>query len=394
MVAGGGVAALETVLALRDLSDGELPVTLISPEPEFTYRPLLVREPFSADTADRVSLRPALEQIGASFELASLEAVRPQERMAVLGDGRELPYDYAVICIGARMVEALPSAHTLWIEPTPTTIERLLADVPAGGRLELIVPPGVSWTLPLYEFALMSARRIREGEGREIGISIHTPEHSPLAIFGIAASDAVGELLQARGIELFTDTWVREEDGVLVAAENAPSPEGVAVALPIMEGRPIGGIPADGNGFIPIDDHARVLGVDRVFAAGDGTSFPIKQGGIATQEADAAAEMIAAELGYGADPAPFKPVLRGKLLTGEESVNLRFDVHGGDGEGTVSSDYLWWPPHKVSGRYLAPWLAGESLHGELEPPVRSVEVEVSLPSEWHSDPMGLDPYRP
>ena len=30
---------------------------------------------------------------------------------------------------------------------------------------------------------------------------------------------------------------------------------------------------------------------------------------------------------------------------------------GGGGEGVASPDYLWWPPHKVSGRYLAPWLA-------------------------------------
>jgi sulfide:quinone oxidoreductase len=171
-----------------------------------------------------------------------------------------------------------------------------------------------------------------------------------------------------------------------VASAGGPALDGVAVALPVMEARRIEGLPADARGFIPCDDHGRVIGLERVFAAGDGTTFPIKQGGIATQQADAAAEAILAELGFEVDPQPFKPVLRGKLLTGAESVNLRFDVHGGAGEGTVSSDYLWWPPHKVSGRYLAPWLAGESLHRELEPPVRSIDVEVSLPREWHAEP--------
>jgi hypothetical protein len=85
-------------------------------------------------------------------------------------------------------------------------------------------------------------------------------------------------------------------------------------------------------------------------------------------------------------------VLRGKLLTGEESLNLRADLAGGAGEGIASDDYLWWPPHKVAGRYLAAWLAGETPHADLEPPRRPLDVEVSLPSEWHREPMALDPY--
>ena len=44
---------------------------------------------------------------------------------------------------------------------------------------------------------------------------------------------------------------------------------------------------------MPIDDHCAVVGADWVFAAGDVTTFPIKQGGIAAQQAVAAAEAIA-----------------------------------------------------------------------------------------------------
>jgi len=65
------------------------------------------------------------------------------------------------------------------------------------------------------------------------------------------------------------------------------------VALPQLEGPRLPGLPADGLGFIQIDEHARVVGLDDVYAAGDATDFPIKQGGIATQQADAAVEMIA-----------------------------------------------------------------------------------------------------
>jgi sulfide:quinone oxidoreductase len=137
-----------------------------------------------------------------------------------------------------------------------------------------------------------------------------------------------------------------------------------------------------------------VVGVEDVYAAGDGTNFPIKQGGLGTQQADAAAEHIAAHLGARIEPEPFHPVLRGKLITGAESLSLRHDLTGGHGEGVASPDYLWWPPHKVSGRYLAPWLAGSAPHGEPEPPARSVDVEVSLPKEWHREPMAIDPLKP
>ena len=161
-----------------------------------------------------------------------------------------------------------------------------------------------------------------------------------------------------------------------------------------MEGPAIHGLPADDQGFIPIDDHARVKGVKDVYAAGDGTTFPIKQGGLATQQADAAAEDIAHRLGAAVEPEPFRPVLRGKLLTGDESVNLRTDLAGGGGEGQASPDILWWPPHKISARYLAPFLDRGAVHEEPEPPRRSLDVEVGFPKEWHEEPMALDPYEP
>ena len=133
-------------------------------------------------------------------------------------------------------------------------------------------------------------------------------------------------------------------------------------------------------------------GAPDVFAAGDGISFPVKQGGLGTQQADAAAEMIAARTGARVDPQPFRPVLRGKLITGAESLHLSSRVAGGGGEGMASMDYLWWPPKKVGGKYLAPFLAGTS-HFEPEPPAHALDVEVAIPVEWHSEPMAMDPQR-
>jgi len=101
---------------------------------------------------------------------------------------------------------------------------------------------------------------------------------------------------------------------------------------------------------------------------------------------------IAASAGAPVEPNAFHPVLHGRLLTGEESLSLAADVAGGAGEGAASLDYLWWPPHKVSGRYLPAWLAGDEPHADPEPPRHSLEVEVALPTEWYREPMALDPY--
>ena len=79
----------------------------------------------------------------------------------------------------------------------------------------------------------------------------------------------------------------------------------------------------DAQGFLPTDPFGQVDGEIDVWAAGDATSFPLKQGGIAAQQADAAAESIAARAGAELEPSPFRPVLRGLLLTGMSPRFLR-----------------------------------------------------------------------
>jgi sulfide:quinone oxidoreductase len=130
------------------------------------------------------------------------------------------------------------------------------------------------------------------------------------------------------------------------------------VALPRLAGVPIPGLPSDAEGFIPVDPSGRVRHVDDVFAAGDAVAFPVKQGGIAAQQADAAAETIAAATGAPVEPEPFRPVLRGLLLTGEAPTFMRAELGGGSGDTSVpATDLPWWPPGKIVGRYLAPFLA-------------------------------------
>jgi sulfide:quinone oxidoreductase len=211
-------------------------------------------------------------------------------------------------------------------------------------------------------------------------LALLTPEPEPLAVFGHAASEAVAGLLAERGIEVITgrhplafeDGAVRSTSGGAVAADRV-------VSLPRVEGPRITGLPCDGDGFIPVTDQGAVRGVDAVYAAGDATPFPVKQGGIAAQQADAVAEAVAARAGARISPQPFRPVIRGLLLTGGMPHYLRAELAGGLGDtSTAAAEPLWWPPAKVAGRYLAPYLAELAGEATAAAPPPGVEVDVEL----------------
>ena len=393
VILGGGVAGLEALMALHDLAGDRAELTLVAPDPDFLYKPLLVEEPFDVGPAEQHALAPLAEELGARFVQRAAHTVEPAAHTVELDDGSKLDYDFLVVCAGGRFRPALKGATT-FPSGEPLRINELLEAGEGPRRIAFVVPSGITWALPIYEIALMTQRRAVELRLEEVQLTIVTPEQAPLAIFGPAASDAVAQLLAARGIEVEAGVHAQEgEDGELILTPGDRHLEVVAVvALPAMEGPAIAGLPQDERGFIPIDDHARVRGVEDVYAAGDGTNFPIKQGGLGTQQADAAAAHIAHLLGAATTVEPFHPVLRGKLLTGDESLHLRADVAGGGGVEEASLDCLWWPPHKISGRYLAPFLYHGDVHAEPEPPRQPLEVEVALPREWHEEPMALDPY--
>ena len=389
LIAGGGVAGLEAAIALNHIAPGLADATLIAPDPDFFYKPLVVEEPFSRQPAARHELEPALAEIGTGFMLGALTAVDPPNREIELIEGERLAYDHLIVATGARARPAYESATNFWADQSDLPIEELLRETvdSPDQTLTFLVPPGCSWPLPLYELALMTRRYAEQNGFKDIRMRVLTPERAPLAVFGTSASEAVAELLRVRAIDVHAGMSVIEEPAGLTTMPGGRLLEpGPAIALPELVGPRIAGLPADEGGFIPIDPSARVRGIDNVYAAGDGANFPIKQGGLATQQADAAAEHIAARLGAAVEAKPFEPVLRGQLITGPDTFHMKHALGGGSGEGTTSLDYLWWPPGKVAGRYLAPWLAHSSSNLPLEPPPNPLEVEVMLPIDWHEQP--------
>jgi len=356
LIVGGGVAALETLMALRDLAGERVHATLVAPDPDFVYRPMAVAEPFGLGEARRYPLRRIAEDFGAGLVQAGVTAVDAPARRVVLRSGDTLAFDTLVLAPGARMLPAFDDAVT-FMGPGSAPAVRALLDELEQGRVRgiaFVAPTMVGWMLPLYELALMTARHAA-ARGLQPELVLVTPEPRPLAVFGDRASAAVAEMLAAAGVEFIGAGHVETGGGaVRLVPEGRSLDVKRVVALPLLRGPQLEGVPGEPDfGFVPVDRHGRVDGLDGVYAAGDATSFPIKQGGLAAQQADAVAEHVAARHGAQVEPSPFRPVLRGMLFTGGPRQFMRAAEPS---EGQAAAQPLWWPPTKIAGRYLAPYL--------------------------------------
>jgi sulfide:quinone oxidoreductase len=391
LIAGGGVAAFEAALSLRAIAADRVLVELLAPETRLWYRPAAVAEPFELGTVRRYELSKLAADAGATFSLGKLVSVDAPRRLAYTEPGDAVPYSMLLIACGAIPKPAVEGATTFRGPADTDKIERLLAELEAEEvrRVAFVVPAGAVWSLPAYELALMTAAWLARRSIPRVQVVLVTPEDEPLHLFGREASAAVRALLDEREIAVHTRAYAAEaRDGKLLLLGGSVIAADRVIALPRLQGPRIGGVPQTFEGFISVDVHGRVTGVPDVYAAGDITNFPVKQGGIAAQQADAAAEAIAAAAGVDVTPRPFRPVLRGLLLTGEEPRYLRRDLEGATGEGSQSSpEPLWWPPAKIVGRHLAPFLADVSgAAGEAEPPTDSgVAVMVELDTEAVGD---------
>jgi sulfide:quinone oxidoreductase len=400
VIAGGGVAGVEAVMALRALAGGRVSITLVTPETEFVYRAMSVAESFDLGSAQRLPL----EQIAHDFDVEliadELDSVATNSQCVVTYGLSEIPYGALVLATGARPRPAWDHALTFTGPRDADAMGRLVREVSAGTveSLAFVVPSGVTWPLPLYELALMTARRASEA-GRAPELALFTPEEHPLAIFGEEGWKDVAAQLEAAGVRVrcSAETEVTPDGDVVIPFEETPMRFERVVAVPRLEGKAPRGVPRDDEGFIPIDTHGRVHGVKNLYAAGDGTDFPVKQGGIAAQQADALAEVIAKRAGAATDPQPFHGLLRSQLLTGREPRFLRADLSlRATTHSEASETPLWWPTTKIVALHLAPYLAAQEMAavGAGNSPGASLEVSeeirrmIFLPGEFENNPWG------
>jgi sulfide:quinone oxidoreductase len=369
IIAGGGIAGLEALIALRGHLGSTAEIELLEANTHLVERQRAVAEPFGAGPAPRFDLVRIAADHGAHLRPDRLSSVDCEQRRIRTVRGDTLDYDALLVAVGGTPDTAVPGALTFSGPRDVAAYASLLDDLDTGRvqRVAFAVPTSVSWALPLYELALMTAEHVRAKGLPDVGLVVVTPEHSPLEAFGARIASHIWSLLAERGIAVCADTVpLRAGPGGLVVAHGERVQAERIVSLARLMGPWIGGLPHDGQGFLATDAHGAVLGIDAVWAAGDGTSFPLKQGGLAAQQAAAAAAAIAASLGAAVEPEPFRPVLRGMLL--DPAGSRLLDSRRGD----LPATSLWQPVTKVAAPHLWNYLAPDA----SPVPAASEEIDV------------------
>jgi sulfide:quinone oxidoreductase len=280
LIAGGGVAALEACLLLRDhVAADDVDIEILTPAQHFTYRPLSVLEPVGGPRTWSMPLVRFASDQDAEVVHDELSAVHPDERTITTTAGAERRYDLLLVAIGARPVQQLPGAVTFYGAVDAPVIRRMLDD---AARLRhavaFAVGAATSWPLPLYELALLAATDLR-ARGAKARLTLVTPEATPLALFGAEASSLVAQLLDDHGIEVVCEAEpLAAENGRLRLIDGRRLLADRVVTLPRPAGRFVGGLPHDSAGFIPVDPHGRVDAFERVYAAGRHHDLPAQAG--------------------------------------------------------------------------------------------------------------------
>jgi len=360
LIAGGGVAALETALALHELAGDRVKLTLLAPAADFIYRPIAVLEPFVHMPPRQLPLANFAAELNATFVQDTVAAVDCERRVVHTGSQRGLPYDALVIAVGARAGEVLRDAVVMDVSRMHESLHGLIEEIEGGSVRSLaFVAPRPTWPLPVYEVALLVKEHARE-KNVDLAVTIITAEPRPLAVFGESVSAGVATILADADIQTIVGAQVESSSGELIVHPGEqPLRFDRVVALPRLVGPAITGLPADADGFLPVTSRCEVTGTECVYAAGDATDFPVKYGGIAAQQADAAAAAIAAVAGAATEPTPFDGVVHGALISGHERRRLYFTarIEGDLARDSRTSDKPTWSPEaKIAARYLGPYL--------------------------------------
>lgn len=273
VIVGAGLAGAKAAETLREEGfDG--PVVLVAGEPEVPYE----RPPLSKDyllgKADRESPRVHPADWYGEHDVDLRTGVRgtsldPAAHRLTLDTGEELPYAKLLLATGSSVRRLpVPGADLDGVRYLRTFADsdRLLADLSGGGRRVVVV--GAGW------IGLEVAAAARH-HGNDV--TIVEPQPTPLhAVLGPEMGRVFARLHRDHGVDLFTDTVVREVRGAggrvgsVVTDRHAGLPADLVVvgigATPNVEIAASAGLEVD-NGVVT-DEALRASAPD-VFAAGD-----------------------------------------------------------------------------------------------------------------------------
>ena len=379
---------MEALLTLSErLASEERELFLIAPNKAFVFRPLSAVSEFGTHPPHELPLAELASATNASLVQDRVALVDDKRGRLLTRDGDWFGFDHLLLAAGAH---ELPLPHD-WLHWPAEGDPRLLRELWEGlrhgelRRLAVVVPARAAWPLAGYELALILATAAQaEGASQ---VSLLTEEQRPLKPLGPAAEEIVSDELRRANVDVIggvrvrrpvpeqRETGTRGLTGLLprigaavpgsagesgarrdVAVDHQEMSFDRLISIPVAHGPGIAGVPTDSRQFIVVDEHCRVSGSERTWAAGDCTPLPLKHSMLAVTQADAAADSLVAAATAEVEPPAFVPTLTGILVKGAagrwwaESAGL---PKGAD----AATHCLWWPSGKVLGGRLARYVA-------------------------------------
>lgn len=310
IVLGGGFAGVTAAESLRSRLGEEHQVKLISKYSEFMFYPALVRLAFGRCNLDDVffDLRQAMTERNIEFIQSEVAYPDPERRQVVIPQGRQeikMAYDYLLFAIGRRLaVESVEGftkyAHHLLNVGAALKFGEAVKHF-RGGDVVLGSCPGARLAVPLYETAFALDQLLRErGDRNQAKITVVSPDSIGEQLGGSEIAKTLREALDQREIEFRPDFPInRVTEQQIWTSSNDNLTYDLLMLIPPFEGpqeAKRAGI-ADADGYIPVNDNMRVLGCERIYAAGDSINYPgPKMAHLAVQQAEVAAANLTAEI--------------------------------------------------------------------------------------------------
>ena len=310
LILGGGFGGVVAAERLAEQLGDEHQITLVSRSRQFIFYPALVRLAFGKCDVKDVSfdLRHTMLNRRVNFVEAEVAHIDPFERKVSIAHGQvegKLPYDYLVFALSRRLATEkitgfFEHAHHLLNVDKAIKFGKAIAEF-TGGRAVFGQCFGARLPVPVYETAFALARHLKNnGERERAKITVVVPDTLESDLGDARGAAALKQALDAHQIELLTNFPIAS-----LTENSATTNTGDVVnfnllmLVPPFRGSSAAhymGVTND-EGYIHVDGNMRVIGHERIYAAGDCVSFSgPKMGHMAVRQAEVAATNLAAEI--------------------------------------------------------------------------------------------------
>jgi sulfide:quinone oxidoreductase len=340
LILGGGFSGVVAAERLAEQLGDDHQIALVSRTRNFVFYPGLVRLAFGKCQPEDVcfNLRESILSRRVNFIEAEVARIDPDERKVVIAHGElegKLHYDYLIFALGRRLATEkitgfYENAHHLLSVDKALKFGKALATFHEG-RAVLGQCPDARLPVPVYETAFALSRMLEErGEREQVRITVVSPDPRDLQLGDSQATIALESAFQSHGIELVPDFPInRLTPGAAMTSNGLSINFDLLMLLPPFQGSPaVLHLGLSEHAYLNVDSTMRVVGAERIYAAGDCVNFSgPKMGHMAVRQAEVAAANLAAEVEGHAPAAHYSHEMRLVIdAGGRDSIYLHKDI--------------------------------------------------------------------